>query len=87
MPAGVPNRSTRRNRGTSGFTQSRTGAPRFSGIRSVTMSIRMQDSREYGPTGEEPFGTNIFGRFLGDLDHMTEGLEDGMKVYITELEL
>lgn len=51
------------------------------------LGIRMQDSREYGPTGEEPFGTNIFGRFLGDLDHMTEGLEDGMKVYITELEL
>ena len=51
------------------------------------IGIRMENSSEYGPTGEEPFGTNIFGKFLGDLDHMTEGLDDDMPVYVTELEL
>ena len=51
------------------------------------LGIRMQNSTQYGPTGEEPFGTNIFGRFLGDLDHMVDGLEDDMPVYVTEMEL
>ncbi len=52
-----------------------------------TIGIRLEDSKSYGPTGEEAFGTNIFGKFLGDLDKFTESLEDGKTVYITELEL
>lgn len=52
-----------------------------------TIGIRLEDSKQFGPTGEEPFGTNIFGKFLGDLNKFTESLEDGKTVYITELEL
>lgn len=51
------------------------------------IGIRLQDSKEYGPTGEEPYGTNIFGRFEGDLKRFMDGIKDGDRVYITEDEL
>ncbi len=51
------------------------------------MGIRLQDSKEYGPTGEEPYGTNIVGRFLDDLDRLMDGLKEEDVVYITEEEL
>ncbi len=47
------------------------------------LGIRLEDSREYGPTGEEPYGTNIVGRFLDDLGGL-EGLEDEDMIYIIE---
>ena len=44
----------------------------------------MEDSKEFGPTGEEPYGTNIMGSFLGDLKKFSEGLSEGDIVYIRE---
>ena len=51
------------------------------------IGIRMADSKEFGPTGEEPFGTNIFGKFVDDLKRFEEKLEEGELVYITEMEI
>ena len=48
------------------------------------IGIRLQDSNEYGPTGEEPYGTNIFGRLEDDVAAFVKGLKDGDIVYITE---
>lgn len=47
------------------------------------IGIRLQDSKEFGPTGEEPYGTNIVGRFLGDMSHLGE-IEEDQTIYITE---
>jgi putative methanogenesis marker protein 3 len=51
------------------------------------MGIRLQDSNEFGPTGEEQHGTNMIGRFLGDLDSMMAGLKEGDIVYLRETKL
>jgi len=51
------------------------------------LGIRLQDSKEHGPTGEEPYGTNIIGRFEDDLDRLMDGLNDDDVVYIREVEL
>lgn len=51
------------------------------------IGIRLDDSKEYGPTGEEPYGTNIVGKFVDDLDRLMDGLEEDVVVYITEGEL
>ena len=50
------------------------------------IGIRLGDSKEYGPTGEEPYGTNIIGKMLGDIGVMGEIEEDEI-IYITEAEL
>lgn len=47
------------------------------------IGIRLIDSNDYGPTGEEPYGTNIVGRFEDDLTDL-ENLEDDQFIYITE---
>jgi len=49
------------------------------------VGIRLQDSKEFGPTGEEPHGTNIFGRFENP-DRLMKGIQDGDIIYITEEE-
>ncbi len=51
------------------------------------IGIRLQDSKEYGPSGEEPYGSNIIGSFLGDLDFLMEDLDEDDVVYITEREI
>ena len=48
------------------------------------IGIRLEDSKEFGPTGEESYGTNIIGKFVDDLDRLMDGLEDDDVVYITE---
>lgn len=48
------------------------------------IGIRLQDSKEYGPTGEEGYGTNIFGRFEDDLDEFMKNIGDEEVVYIME---
>lgn len=48
------------------------------------MGIRLQDSKEYGPTGEEPYGTNIVGRFADDLKRLLAEAEEDKIIYITE---
>lgn len=50
------------------------------------IGIRLIDSKQYGPTGEEGYGTNMVGTFLGDLSQM-ELLEDEQIIYITEEKL
>ncbi|MFA5452759.1 MAG: methanogenesis marker 3 protein [Candidatus Methanomethylophilaceae archaeon] len=51
------------------------------------MGIRLTDSKEYGPTGEEGYGTNIFGKFDDDLDKFMKDLKEDDIVYITERRL
>ena len=51
------------------------------------IGIRLEDSKEYGPTGEEPYGTNIVGKFVDDLDRLMKDLKEEDTVYITEEEL
>jgi putative methanogenesis marker protein 3 len=51
------------------------------------VGIRLENSKEFGPTGEEPYGTNICGKFEGDLKKMMEGLKEGSRIYITERQL
>jgi len=46
------------------------------------MGIRLEDSEEFGPTGEEPPGTSLLGRFVGDLDAMMSGISEGDIVYV-----
>jgi putative methanogenesis marker protein 3 len=48
------------------------------------VGIRLQDSKEYGPTGEEPYGTNIVGRFVDDLERLLAEAEEDKTIYITE---
>lgn len=50
------------------------------------MGIRLEDSKEYGPTGEEPYGTNIVGKFIDDLSKLSE-IEEEEIIYITEEDL
>lgn len=47
------------------------------------IGIRLTDSKEFGPTGEEPYGTNMIGRYDDDMGKLDE-LEDEQTVYITE---
>jgi len=51
------------------------------------IGIRLQDSKEYGPTGEEPYGTNIIGKFDDDLDRLMKDLNDDDVVYFREVDL
>jgi len=48
------------------------------------MGIRLEDSKEFGPTGEERYGTNIVGTFKGDLKKLADGLKEGSMVYVRE---
>lgn len=47
------------------------------------IGIRLTDSKEFGPTGEEPYGTNMVGKVDGSLKGLDE-LEDDQIIYITE---
>lgn len=47
------------------------------------IGVRLADSKEYGPTGEEPYGTNLIGRFLGDLKKLGTSEDDNF-IYIRE---
>jgi len=46
------------------------------------MGIRLEDSDEFGSTGEEPHGTNLLGRFIGDLTAMMSSISEGDIVYV-----
>ena len=47
------------------------------------IGIRLEDSKEFGPTGEEPYGTNIVGRFVDELVRLSE-IEEEEIIYVTE---
>lgn len=46
------------------------------------IGIRLEESEEFGPTGEETPGTSILGRFIGDLDDMMSGISEGDIIYV-----
>ena len=50
------------------------------------IGVRLKDSKEYGPTGEEPYGTNMVGRILDHLDGL-DVLDDDEIIYITEAKI
>ncbi len=49
------------------------------------IGIRLEDSPEFGPTGEEPYGTNLVGEVTSDLSLLMKDLKDGDIVYIREV--
>ncbi len=49
------------------------------------IGFRLQTSEEFGPTGEERYGTNIVGEVVSDLDLVIKDLKDGDVVYIREV--
>lgn len=51
------------------------------------LGIRLEDSKSYGPTGEEAYGTNIAGKFLGNLEKMLGEAESDKPIYITEADI
>jgi len=50
------------------------------------IGIRLEESNEFGPTGEEAYGTNILGSFVDDLDNLLKDLDEGDIVYVKEVE-
>ncbi len=51
------------------------------------IGIRLVDDKVYGPTGEEGYGTNIFGKFEDDLDRFMKDVDEDSIVYVTEEKL
>jgi UPF0288 family protein (methanogenesis marker protein 3) len=49
------------------------------------IGIRLQPSDEFGPTGEERYGTNLAGRIVSDLDALMANLQEGDIVYVREV--
>jgi hypothetical protein len=47
----------------------------------------LQESEEFGPTGEESNGANMLGRFVGDLDAMMKDVAEGDIIYIRQASL
>ena len=51
------------------------------------IGVRLDDSDEFGPTGEERYGTNILGRVMSPLDMMMREVKDGGIIYVREVEM
>ncbi|MDW5562595.1 MAG: methanogenesis marker 3 protein [Methanomassiliicoccus sp.] len=49
-----------------------------------TIGIRLDGSPEFGPTGEERYGTNVVGTVLSDLGVLMRDIKDGDIVYLRE---
>jgi putative methanogenesis marker protein 3 len=49
------------------------------------LGVRLQDSDEFGPTGEEPTGTTLIGRMRSDIDMMMRGIKEGDIIYVREV--
>ncbi len=49
-----------------------------------TIGVRLEASPEFGPTGEERYGTNAVGKVVSDLDTMLRGVKDGDIIYLRE---
>lgn len=50
-----------------------------------TIGIRLEGSPEFGPTGEERYGTNVVGSFVSDINLLMGGIKDGDIVYVREV--
>jgi putative methanogenesis marker protein 3 len=48
------------------------------------LGIRLEESEEFGPTGEEAQGANLLGRFVGDLDALMKDISEGDIVYVRQ---
>ena len=49
-----------------------------------TIGIRLEGSGEFGPTGEERYGTNVVGAILSDLERLMKDIKDGDIIYLRE---
>jgi putative methanogenesis marker protein 3 len=49
------------------------------------IGLRLQTSDEFGPTGEERYGTNVAGWVVSDVDRLIRDLKDGDVVYVREV--
>jgi len=49
------------------------------------IGIRCQESDEFGPTGEERYGTNLAGKVLSDLGTLMRDLKDGDIIYLARV--
>lgn len=49
-----------------------------------TIGIRLEGSLEFGPTGEERYGTNVSGRVASDLEELMRNIKDGDIIYLRE---
>ncbi len=49
-----------------------------------TIGIRLEGSDEFGPTGEEAYGTNVAGRIISDLELLMKDVKDGDIIYVRE---
>jgi putative methanogenesis marker protein 3 len=48
------------------------------------IGLRLEASPEFGPTGEERYGTNAAGKVVSDIDLMLNGVKDGDIIYLRE---
>ncbi|HTY47676.1 MAG TPA: methanogenesis marker 3 protein [Methanomassiliicoccales archaeon] len=48
------------------------------------IGIRLDPSEEFGPTGEERFGTNLLGSMATSLDELMKNIQEGDIVYVRE---
>jgi putative methanogenesis marker protein 3 len=60
------------------------GATNMSRPNKGLLGIRLGASDEFGPTGEERYGTNIVGKVVSDLATLMKDLKEGDIVYIRE---
>jgi putative methanogenesis marker protein 3 len=49
------------------------------------LGLRLQDSEEFGPTGEEPTSTTLIGRMRSDIDLMMHGIKEEDIIYFREV--
>lgn len=49
------------------------------------IGVRLDVSDEFGPTGEERYGTNIVGRVVSPLERMMEAIQDGDIIYVRQV--
>lgn len=49
------------------------------------IGLRLDDSDEFGPTGEERYGTNIVGSIVSPLERMMRDIKDGDIIYVREV--
>jgi putative methanogenesis marker protein 3 len=49
------------------------------------LGLRLQDSDEFGPTGEEPTGTTLIGRMRSDIDALMHGIKEEDIIYVREV--
>jgi len=49
------------------------------------IGLRLQNSEDFGPTGEERYGTNVVGCVVSSMDELVRDLHDGDVVYVREV--